>query len=144
MAIGSGGGHWVQLLRMRRAFDRHDTAYVSTFDNYRSLVGGARYYTVRDATRFNPGALLFVLFGAIGIVARERPQVIVTTGSAPGLVFLLLGRLVGARTLWIDSIANTERLSSSGRIALRIAHRTVSQWPEVAAREGVECWGAVL
>jgi hypothetical protein len=46
--------------------------------------------------------------------------------------------------LWIDSIANSERLSSSGRLAKKIAHRVVSQWPEVAEREGVACWGAVI
>jgi hypothetical protein len=60
------------------------------------------------------------------------------------LSFILLGRLTGARTLWIDSIANSERMSSSGRLARKLAHRTISQWPEVATAEGVECWGSVL
>jgi hypothetical protein len=60
------------------------------------------------------------------------------------LAFVLLARLIGARTLWIDSIANSERLSSSGRLAKKIAHRVVSQWPEVAEHEGVAFWGAVI
>jgi hypothetical protein len=60
------------------------------------------------------------------------------------LSFIALGRLTGARTLWIDSIANSERMSSSGRLARKLAHQTISQWPEVAASEGVECWGSVL
>jgi hypothetical protein len=60
------------------------------------------------------------------------------------LSFILLGRLIGARTLWVDSIANSERMSTSGRMAKKLAHRVVSQWPEVAAKEGVECWGAVI
>jgi hypothetical protein len=51
---------------------------------------------------------------------------------------------MGCRTLWIDSIANSERMSSSGRLAKRIAHRCVSQWPTVAEGERVECWGSVL
>ena len=75
---------------------------------------------------------------------RERPHAIVTTGSMPMLAFILLGRAMGARTLWIDSIANSERMSSSGRLAKKLAHQTVSQWPEVAAREGVPCWGSIL
>lgn len=60
------------------------------------------------------------------------------------LAFILLGRLSGRRTLWVDSIANSERLSSSGRLAKKLAHKVVSQWPDVAEREGVECWGRVL
>jgi hypothetical protein len=51
---------------------------------------------------------------------------------------------MGVRTLWIDSIANSERMSASGRLAKRLAHRVVSQWPEVAEREKVGCWGAVI
>ena len=60
------------------------------------------------------------------------------------LWFLLFGRLVGAKSLWIDSIAQAEEMSSSGRIAKKLATATVAQWPEVACAEGVECWGAVL
>ncbi len=144
LAIASGGGHWIQLQRLRPAFKGFDVAYVSMFDNYAAMVEGHRYYRVPDASRFDLAGFLPVLWRATRILLRERPDAIVTTGSAPMLAFLLLGRLTGARTLWIDSIANCERLSTSGRIARRIAHRVVSQWPEVAQAEGIECWGAVL
>ena len=144
LAIASGGGHWIELLRLRPAFAGWDVAYVSMFDNYRSEIAGARYYTVPDASRFNKTAFLKVAIRAIAIMLRERPKVIVTTGSAPMLSFLVLGRLIGAKTLWIDSIAQAEELSSSGQIAKHLATRTVSQWSDVAEREGVAHWGAVL
>lgn len=144
LAVASGGGHWIELLRLRPAFEGFDTAYVSMFENYASAVPGSRLYTVRDASRFERTAFIGVAFKAFRIIAKERPKAVVTTGSAPMLFFILFGRLCGARTLWIDSIAQAEELSSSGRLARRIAHRTVSQWNEVAEREGVECWGGVL
>lgn len=144
LACGSGGGHWIQLLRMRAGFDRHDVHYVSTFANYAEMVAPAPLYTVPDASRADPWKFVPVFARALWIMARVRPRAVVTTGSMPMLAFLILGRLTGARTLWIDSIANAERLSSSGRLARRLAHQVVSQWPDVAAREGVECWGAVL
>ena len=79
------------------------------------------------------------------VLLRERPHVVVTTGSAPGMIALALAKcLLRSRTMWIDSIANSERMSSSGRLAKRLAHRVVSQWPEVAEREKVGCWGAVI
>lgn len=144
LAIASGGGHWVQLQRLRPAFAGFDVAYVSMFDSYSATVAGHRYYTVPDASRFDKLAFLKVFARALRIMLKERPRAVVTTGSAPMLSFILLGRLMGARTLWIDSIANSERMSSSGRLARKLAHRTVSQWPEVARAEGVECWGAVI
>lgn len=144
LALASGGGHWVQLQRLRPAFDEFETAYVSMFPSYADQVAGSRYYLVPDASRFDLKSFLPVFARAVSILMKERPNAIVTTGSAPMLAFVLLGRLIGAKTLWIDSIANSERMSTSGRMAKKLAHRVVSQWPEVAAREGVECWGAVV
>lgn len=144
LALASGGGHWVQLQRLRPAFEEFETSYVSMFDSYAAQVAGSRYYIVPDASRFDVRSFAPVFLKALRIVLKERPRAIVTTGSAPMLAFILLGRLIGARTLWIDSIANSERMSTSGRMAKKLAHRVVSQWPEVAAKEGVECWGAVI
>lgn len=144
LAIASGGGHWIELLRLRPAFEGWDVAYVSMFGNYTSSIPGARYYTVPDASRFDPLAFVKVFAKALAIMLKERPQAIVTTGSAPMLAFLLIARVMGTKTLWIDSIAQAEGLSSSGKVAEKIATRTVAQWPDVAQNEGVECWGAVL
>lgn len=144
LALASGGGHWVQLQRLRPAFKDFETVYVSMFASYAAQVEGSRFYVVPDASRFDLKSFAPVVMRALAIFWKERPRAVVTTGSAPMLAFILLGRLIGARTLWIDSIANSERLSTSGRMAKRLAHTCVSQWPEVAAKEGVPCWGAVL
>jgi UDP-N-acetylglucosamine:LPS N-acetylglucosamine transferase len=144
LALASGGGHWVQLLRLRPAFAGFEVAYVSMFESYAETVSGSRFYIVPDASRFDLKSFAPVIAQAVKILAKERPQMVVTTGSAPMLAFILLARLSGRRTLWIDSIANSERLSSSGRLAKKLAHKVISQWPDVAAREGVECWGRVI
>jgi hypothetical protein len=62
----------------------------------------------------------------------------------PGLVGIAIARLFGVQTLWIDSVANAEVLSASGKLARRIAHTTVSQWEHVAAQEGVGFQGRIL
>lgn len=144
IALASGGGHWVQLQRLQPAFAGFETVYVSMFESYAEQVAGSRYYVVPDASRFDLGSFAPVFVKALRILVRERPSALITTGSAPMLTFVLVARLLGARTLWIDSIANSKRLSSSGRLARRIAHQVVTQWPEVAAREGVGCWGSVI
>lgn len=144
LAVASAGGHWVQLQRMRAAFDDFDVAYVSTSSDSANQAADARFYAIPDASRFKLKPFIPVFLAAVRIMLRERPHAVVTTGAAPGLPFILLGRLMFRRTLWIDSIANAERLSSSGRIARRIAHRTISQWSDVAEREGVPCWGRVI
>lgn len=144
LAVASAGGHWIQLQRMLPAFAGFETVYVSTSEACREQVAGSRYYVVPNASRFAVKPFAPVFLKAAVILLKERPASLITTGSAPMLAFVLLARLMGVRTLWVDSIANSERLSSSGRLAKRIAHRVVSQWPEVAQQEGVACWGAVI
>jgi hypothetical protein len=57
----------------------------------------------------------------------------------------LLGKMLGAQVIWIDSITNVERISLSGRIVRRIADLFLVQWPELAGQyKRVEFVGAVV
>jgi len=70
------------------------------------------------------------------IMREVRPDVVVSTGALPGLMALIVGYVFGARTIWIDSIANTERMSLSGRLSRPFAQLWLTQWPEVSDRTG--------
>lgn len=144
--MASGGGHWVQLLRLRPAFADHQVTYVTVRDDYRSdLEPGEqdRFRVVVDATEWQRLLLLKLFAQLIWTVLRTRPHVVVTTGAAPGLMAILAGRAIGAKTMWIDSIANVEEISKSGRISRHVATRCLTQWPELA-HDGVIHAGSVL
>ncbi len=144
LAVASGGGHWVQLLRVAPAFKDLDIAFVTVSAVYRSQVEGYRFYTVTDATRWNKLALLSMGIRLAWIIAKERPDVIISTGAAPGYFSIMLGKLIGVRTIWIDSMANAERLSLSGQKIGRHADLWLTQWPHLAAPDGPHFLGAVL
>jgi hypothetical protein len=145
LAISSGGGHWIQLQRLAPAFSDFDVAYASVFADYAGDVAGSRFHVVADVTRRNLVRLAILVPQLVWVMARERPDVVITTGALPGLVALAVGKtLFGARTIWIDSIANCERLSSSGAQARHVADEWVTQWPDLAAEGGPQYWGAVL
>lgn len=144
LAVASGGGHWIELLRLRPAFSNFDTVYVSMFENYVHQLNGESYYTIPDCTRFNPHLLFPIFWKALKIIWLEKPAAIITTGSAPALPFVLIGKLIGCKTLWIDSIANAESLTMSGNIAKKFGLKVISQWPDVAEHECVEYWGAII
>jgi hypothetical protein len=144
LAIASGGGHWVQLLRLRPAFAGEDVTYVTVSRAYQSEIGSAPLYVVNDATRWNRWALLRLAARMAWIVLRRRPNIVITTGASPGYFGVLFGRLIGARTVWIDSMANVDRLSLSGRKAGRWANLWLTQWPPLARPDGPRFEGAVL
>jgi UDP-N-acetylglucosamine:LPS N-acetylglucosamine transferase len=143
LAIASGGGHFVQLLRLRPAWDGIDVTYATVQPSAERLVRPAAFHTFTDVSRADLWRLPRTLLDISRILARVRPDVIVTTGALPGLVAIMLAKPFGIRTLWIDSIANAEVLSSSGQQALRFADRVITQWPHLAD-ERVEHWGSVL
>lgn len=132
VAIASAGGHWIQLLRLKPAYETQSLIFISTDARFAEMVKGYPFYTVPDANRWNKLQVLKMAVQVFKIIRREKPDVVISTGAAPGLLGILAGRSVGAKTVWIDSIANVEQLSLSGKLASRIASRTYTQWPNLA------------
>jgi hypothetical protein len=132
LAVASSGGHWVQLSRLRPAFEGHDVAFMTTDEGHRDEVGSARFYAVLDASRWSKVALVRSALQVAWVVLRERPDIVISTGAAPGYLALRFGALLGARTAWIDSVANVDELSMSGQMATTRADLCLTQWPHLA------------
>ncbi|GGE10197.1 hypothetical protein GCM10011529_15690 [Polymorphobacter glacialis] len=143
LAIASGGGHFVQLLRLRPAWEGHSVTYATVHAASAVDVAPAPLLTFRDVSRADWWRLPLTLWDMAAILLKVRPQVIVTTGALPPLVAMALVKPFGVRTLWVDSIANSEVLSGSGRHAGKVAGQVVTQWPQLA-EPGVDHWGSVL
>lgn len=132
IAIASVGGHWIQLLRLKKALDDHDVEFMSNKKSFADTVPGHVFHTIPDANRNNILGLIKSFFKVYSVIAKIKPDVIITTGAAPGLMGIAAGKLIGAKTIWIDSIANVDKVSLSGRIALTFADRVYTQWPDLA------------
>ena len=144
VAIASGGGHWIQLCRLRPLLDEFDTHYVSVDLSYGHDVGAEHFHVVRDASRWTKVDLVIQALQVSWLVLRLRPDAVLSTGAAPGFFGLLFGKLVGARTVWLDSLANVEQVSLSGRLARSFADLWLTQWSHLAQPDGPQYAGAVL
>lgn len=144
MVVASGGGHWTQMLRLRPAFEDLGAFFVGVKPMYQADVAPADFYAVRDVSRLQKWAIFATAAKLLWIILKHRPRVIVTTGSAPGLIALQLGRIVGARGVWIDSVANVEELSMSGQRAGAVADLWLTQWEHLARPGGPRYEGRVL
>lgn len=144
IAISSAGGHWVQLLRLRPAFDNHDLYFVTVSSSYRNDVASQPFYIVNDATRWNKLALVCMAVRIVVIIFKVRPHIVVSTGAAPGYFALRVAKWIGARTIWIDSIANVEQMSLAGHRVRPYADLWLTQWPHLAKPQGPVFAGNVL
>lgn len=153
MATASAGGHWVQLMRLRPSWSGCDVTYVTTDPGLEATVRRdsdrigdtvAGFHTVVEANRWNKMRLIRQLLQLGMIILRARPDVIVTTGAAPGYFALRIGRMLGARTIWIDSIANAEEMSLSGQKVRKHADLWLTQWDHLADPDGPDHLGSVI
>ena len=78
------------------------------------------------------------------LVLRVRPDIVISTGALPGYMAIRLGKLFGARTIWVDSIANAHELSASGKHVGKFADLYLTQWEHLARDKGPLFKGAVL
>lgn len=144
LAVASAGGHWLQLCKIIAPSQDLPIAYVTTLDGLRPPGPPAKTHLVKDCNRDELFRLLICMTQMLGVFAKERPSFVVTTGAMPGLVAIIIARIFGVRTLWIDSVANSEELSGSGKIARKFAHDCLSQWEYVAETENVSFEGRIL
>ena len=135
LAISSPGGHWTQMQRITSSFSANEVIYASTLKGYAKAVPTNKYYLVKDASAWSKFSLLVLFIQLIKIVLNERPDVVVTTGAAPGLFAIIISRFIGAKTIWIDSIANYEKISFSGRLAKYFTHLHLTQWEHLTSQK---------
>ncbi|WP_147677620.1 glycosyltransferase family protein [Algibacter pacificus] len=132
LAVASVGGHWIQLTRLQPAFEDMDLTFMTTKQSFKEMVPNYKFHVINDANRNNKIKLVKVFFDIFIKIVKIKPDIIITTGAAPGLMAIIAGKLIGVKTIWIDSIANVEELSMSGKIASKIANRVYTQWEDLS------------
>ncbi len=64
-------------------------------------------------------------------MSRLRPRVIVTTGAALAVPFVWVGRIRGARIVYVESVTRVTGPSLTCRLVAPVAARIYVQWPEL-------------
>lgn len=144
LMVASHGGHWVQMRRLAPAFEGLSIHYVSTTAGVAAEIYPAPLSTVKDANLNEKLALLHLAWDVFWVVARTKPRLVISTGAAPGFFALMFGKLFGAKTIWVDSLANAENMSVSGAKAKWFADLWLTQWPHLVSENGPMYKGAVL
>jgi UDP-N-acetylglucosamine--N-acetylmuramyl-(pentapeptide) pyrophosphoryl-undecaprenol N-acetylglucosamine transferase len=139
----SGGGHVRQLLDLEDVWSVHDHFFITEDTALgRTLKGEHRTYFIPHYAwgQARLGAPLRMAASAIAsffrtaaIMARERPDVVISTGAGAVFFAVVWGRLFGARIVVIESFARFEGPSLFGRLAAPWAHELIVQSPKLAA-----------
>jgi UDP-N-acetylglucosamine:LPS N-acetylglucosamine transferase len=142
----SAGGHLTQLLRLTPACEGHSYFIVTTGTQAtKSQDGDDRTYTVGWANRNHPFLMAKMVVRCHRILAKERPDVLISTGAAVGCVLAILMKLRRRKVVWIDTISHPEYLTLGGRIIKPFADVFLVQWPDLTEKyRGTKYVGSVL
>ena len=139
----SPGGHWLEAERAAERLSC-DRFYV-TFYNPRleQAARTKRVYFVMHARR-NPFAQFWNMCQSLWILLRERPHIILSTGAGVTLPTCLLGKLLGAKLIFVESGGNVYTPSLTGRILYPFSDLFFVQWEPLAAHFPKAIYGGPL
>ncbi len=79
------------------------------------------------------------------ILRKRKPEAIISTGAGVAVPFYVVGKLLGIRLVYVESLARTETLSLSGRLVYPLVDRFFVLWPDLAEKHRrAEYVGTVL
>lgn len=136
LVICSHGGHLTELLELLEAFEGHDLTFVTYHSNRDPEVRSrGRAYFLRNIGN-NPVRMGLAFLSALYIILRERPRVIVSTGSEIAIPFFYLAKLLRMKTIFVESCCRVVRPSLTGRIVYPVADIFLVQWPSLLEHYG--------
>lgn len=132
----SRGGHFDLLLRHQEAVDGCGIVWVTqqSARAERMRDDGIPVHVLGEWDRAKLwSASARAIWRSLGLILRQRPRVVVTSGSGIVVPFCLMARIGGARLVFVETAARVRGASSSGRVLSRIAHEVIGQWDDMRA-----------
>lgn len=129
--VGSSGGHLAQLHLLMPFLNDKDRFWV-TFDkeDARSLLKDEKMYPCYFPTNRNIFNLIRNTFVAIKVLFKERPNLIMSCGAAPAIPFFFLGKIMGAKLIYIEIFDRYDKSTVTGRLLYPIVDKFIVQWEE--------------
>ena len=143
--VGSSGGHLTHLYMLKPFWKKHERFWV-TFDkeDAKSLLKDERmipcYYPTNRYERMIPcyyptnrslKGLLINTRLAWKVLRKEKPDLIISSGAAVAVPFFWLGKLFGAKTMYIEVFDRIDKSTLSGKLVYPVADKFIVEWEEM-------------
>ncbi len=136
--ISSTGGHLSELLRLKSMFEKYDYSIITEKDKStvaltKKYEGRVHYllYGTKDHLFIYPFKLLLNCFKSLYFYVKIRPKYIITTGAHTAGPMCCIGKIFGSKIIFIETFANIESKTVTGRIIYKFADLFIVQWEEM-------------
>ena len=136
--ISSTGGHFSELLQLKPLFKKYDSYIITEKDetnvNLKQEYGNKMFF-LPYGTRAKLFTYIFKYFylclRTVYLYFKIRPKVIITTGTHTAGPMCIIGKIFGSKIIYIETIANTNKKTATGKLIYPIADLFIVQWEEM-------------
>lgn len=136
--ISSTGGHLNELLQLSPLFEKYEYYIITEKDKVSEALKekyGKRLFFLPYGTR----SKLFIYFfkylylciKTVYYYIKIRPKVIITTGTHTAGPMCYFGKIFGSKIIYIETFANRNKKTATGRLIYPIADLFIVQWKEM-------------
>ncbi|MBK4786795.1 oligosaccharide biosynthesis protein Alg14 like protein [Enterococcus faecium] len=90
-----------------------------------------RFFPCYYPTNRNIINLIRNSFLAIRILLKEKPDLIISSGAAVAVPFFYLGKLIGAKTIYIEVFDRIDAPTLTGKLVYPVTDKFIVQWDEM-------------
>jgi UDP-N-acetylglucosamine transferase subunit ALG13 len=146
LLVTSSGGHFQLMRTLARYWQSFPNRLWATFENKttRTMLENEAVVWAHAPTNRNIPNLIRNNLLAYRTIRSYRPDIILSTGAGVSVPFLLQGKLMGCRTVFVESITRVRDLSLSAKILQRLGaigtlvvqhHELGKRYPEAVVVE---------
>ena len=136
--ISSTGGHLSEMMQLKKMFKSYDyniitektKSNISLKNKYKEKINFLVYGT-KDHMLTYPFKLLYNCFKSLYLYLKIHPDYIITTGAHTAGPMCLIGKIFGSRVIYIETFANINTKTITGRLLYPVADRFIVQWPSM-------------
>jgi UDP-N-acetylglucosamine:LPS N-acetylglucosamine transferase len=113
---------WQEKERFWVTFDKEDA---------HSLLKGEKMYPCYYPTNRSLKALIKNTKLAWKVLRKEKPDVLISSGAAVAVPFFYLGKLFGAKLIYIEVFDRIDKPTMTGKLVYPIVDKFIVQWEEM-------------
>ena len=126
------------MLQLAPLFDEYDYHIITEKDKANESLKekyGDKIYFLPYSTRSKILTYIFIyqyiILKSIVLFLKIKPDVIISTGTHTAVPMCYLGKIFGSKIIYIETFANRNKKTATGRLIYPIADLFIVQWEEM-------------
>jgi len=129
----SSGGHLEEISMLTGVKEGRECFLITEKSDVVESTFCDKIYYVSQINRRQPTFIprfIRLFFKCCGILHKEKPGCVITTGALMGYAAALAGKFLGKKIIYIESFARVDTASLTGKLIHPIADLFIVQWEE--------------